>query len=228
MKTLVITPMEEEQAFFLKTCNDQGFSAEKVVAGRLPVLELPELELVLAVGGTGKVQFAVQTQHLLDAAIEPDAVICAGASGSLVDYLDVGDVVVATATVEHDIQERFIERPLPRFGADKGLVDSMTAVDRLAFSFPVHFGTVASGDEDIVEADRKRALHQATGGIAVAWEGAGGARACLFSGVPFVEIRGITDSADEDAPSDFEVNLATAMGNIAAFIIAWITSAPTN
>ena len=46
-----------------------------------------------------------------------------------------------------------------------------------------------------------------TGALAVAWEGAGGARACHFSGIPFLEIRGITDSADSDAASDFRATL---------------------
>jgi adenosylhomocysteine nucleosidase len=55
----------------------------------------------------------------------------------------------------------------------------------------------------------------------VAWEGAGGARACAFSQVPFVEIRGITDTADHNAASSFETNLALAMGNIAQLLVAW-------
>ena len=111
---------------------------------------------------------------------------------------------------------------MPRFAADKDSVHSMKNMDQSAFSFPIHFGTVASGDEDIVDKVRKKNLHQATGAIAVAWEGAGGARACRFNDVPFVEVRGITDAADESASSDFEENLAAAMGNIASFIIAWI------
>lgn len=56
---------------------------------------------------------------------------------------------------------------------------------------------------------------------AVAWEGAGGARACKFSGVPFLEIRGITDAADHSAASDFEKNLEVAMYNIALLIVSF-------
>lgn len=65
-------------------------------------------------------------------------------------------------------------------------------------------------------------LHRLTGALAVAWEGAGGARACHFSGIPFVEIRGITDRADSDAASDFEANLGSAMGNVARLITPWL------
>jgi nucleoside phosphorylase len=55
---------------------------------------------------------------------------------------------------------------------------------------------IASGDEDIVTIERAAELHTQTGAVAVAWEGAGVARACLFSQIPYLEIRGITDTAD--------------------------------
>jgi nucleoside phosphorylase len=39
--------------------------------------------------------------------------------------------------------------------------------------------------------------------------------------VPFVEMRGVTDAADHDAPADFEANLEIAMNNIAALVMRW-------
>ena len=74
----------------------------------------------------------------------------------------------------------------------------------------------------MVETERRRALHESIEALAVAWEGAGGARACAFSGVPFVEIRGVTDTADPNAASDFEQNLEIAMSNLAALITTWV------
>jgi len=57
--------------------------------------------------------------------------------------------------------------------------------------------------------------------LAVAWEGAGGARACRFSGVPFIEIRGITDRANSQAPADFQMNLASAMRHLVELFSVW-------
>jgi Phosphorylase superfamily len=51
----------------------------------------------------GKVQFAIQTQHVLDVRRTWEVVVCAGAAGALSDGLAVGYVVVATEAVEHDI-----------------------------------------------------------------------------------------------------------------------------
>jgi nucleoside phosphorylase len=55
----------------------------------------------------------------------------------------------------------------------------------------------------------------------VAWEGAGGARAAKFSNLPFVELRGISDMADQSLGSDFFANIPITMQNIAEFVAAW-------
>jgi adenosylhomocysteine nucleosidase len=214
--------MKTEMAFFSQSCVERGFRGEESTTGRLSTIIFPELNLVLAQGGTGKAQFAVQTQYLLDVAINPDLVICAGAAGALVDNLRVGDVVLGVSTVEHDIREGFIDSPLPVFEANPSIIASMTETADSALPYLVQPGIIASGDEDIVTDERREELSKITGAIAVGWEGAGGARACRFSGVDYVEIRGITDGADKDAAQDFEQNLALAMANVAHFLTTWI------
>ena len=190
MRKLIVTPMREELDFLVQGCTKAGFHAESATVGRLPVVRLPSLGVTLAQGGLGKVQFAVQTQHLLDTRNDWDLIICAGAAGALADEVSVGDVVVATTTVEHDYNNKFNERALPKFDGDQVAIANLKSVSRSASAFSVHFGPIASGDEDVVETERKRALRKSTGALAVAWEGAGGARACAFSRIPFVEIRG--------------------------------------
>ena len=221
MSKLIITPMREELDFLLQSCTAAGFHAESATVGKLPVIRLPDLGITLAQGGLGKVQFAVQTQHLLDTCSDWDLVVCAGAAGALAEEVSVGDVVVATRTVEHDYNNKFNERALPKFDGAQAAIAELMSVSHSAKVFSVHFGPIASGDEDVVETERKRALHESTGALAVAWEGAGGAKACAFSGIPFVEIRGVTDTADHNAASDFEQNLEIAMSHLAALITAW-------
>lgn len=225
MRKLIVTPMREELDFLVQGCTKAGFHAESATVGRLPVVRLPSLGVTLAQGGLGKVQFAVQTQHLLDTRNDWDLIICAGAAGALVEEVSVGDVVVATTTVEHDYNNKFNERALPKFDSDQVAIANLKSVSRSASAFSVHFGPIASGDEDVVEIERKRALRESTGALAVAWEGAGGARACAFSRIPFVEIRGVTDTADRNAASDFENNLGVAMSNLATLITSWINQA---
>ena len=223
MRTLIVIPTTKECDFFIEGCIKRGFQSAESVTGRLPVAGLVDLDMTVACGGLGKAQFALQTQHLLDAGADWDIVFCAGAAGALADELSIGDVVVATSTVEHDHKNRFTERPRPRF---EGAQETISELKRLASvpSFRVHFGAVASGDEDITGAERSSALQESTGALVVAWEGAGGARACAFSQVPFVEVRAVTDTADHDAPSDYDANLEVAMNNLAGFLTSWAAS----
>ena len=214
--------MKEELDLLLQGFTKRGVRAESSMIGRLSVVQLSDLRVTLAPGGLGKVQFAVQTQHLLDTCSNWDLIICAGAAGALVEEVSVGDVVVATTTVEHDYNNKFNKRPLPKFDGAQPAIADLKSVSQSVNAFGVHFGPIASGDEDVVETERKRALHESTGALAVAWEGIGGAKACAFSGVPFVEIRGVTDTADHNAASDFEQNLEIAMSNLAALITAWV------
>ena len=222
MTQLLITPVQQEFDFFMQGCAELGLGREESLIGRLPVTHLPDLNVTAARGGLGKVQFAIQTQHLLD--IQPgwDLVICAGAAGALVDELSPGDIVIATETVEHDIRNKFGQPLLPRYASAAIALAELRSVPLAPATFNLHFGPIASGDEDVVDVERRKEIHRQTGALAVAWEGAGGARACHFSGVPFIEVRGITDRANSQAALDFKKNLASAMQHIAELFKAWL------
>src|SRR5262252_8531405 len=220
MRTLIVLPLQAEIDHLSGALQANGLRLERTAAGRLDVVSLPEIGTVLARGGHGKAQFALHTRHLLDHAGHVDLVICAGAAGALVEGIAVGDVVVGLRTVEHDFQSRFSGRPAPV--CDAAAIQSLRELVPSEAGFALHFGDVASGDEDIVSVDRAQALQLATGALAVAWEGAGGARACAFSATPYLELRAVTDQANVEASSHFAQNLPAAMRNLACLVIAWL------
>ncbi len=115
---LLLTPLPEELTALAAVLRRLGHTIERGCTGRIDCLRLPSLGLTLAVGGHGKAQFAVQTQHFIDRLGTVERVICAGAAGSLASEVGVGDLVAATATVEHDYTLRFVQRPLPSFPGD--------------------------------------------------------------------------------------------------------------
>lgn len=222
MKSLIVFPLQEELDLFLHHSRNDGLAWTTSRIGRLQVFKTGEPAITLAAGGTGKAQFALQTQHLLDSAPGWDLVICAGAAGALVDNVTIGDVVVATATIEHDYRNRFNERPLPRFEGYHAALQALGRIQPIGATYGIHLGPVASGDEDIMASDRRQQLYRQTGGLAAAWEGAGGARACAFSNTPYLELRGITDAADHAAASAFEDNLNLAMSHVADLLLFWL------
>lgn len=216
---LVIIPTQLERDALERYFTVEHIPSETQIIGKLSVTYYASLTITVATGGLGKTQFAVHTQHLIDAG-NWDLVICAGAAGSLVDHLAVGDVIIATETVEHDIR-KIGGQPSPRFGSSEKVVELYRTIAEAVRPFAVHFAPIASGDEDVASAERRKDIHARTMARAVAWEGAGAARACRFSNVPFIEIRSVTDSADHPGVvADFKKNVNLAMGNIAVMVIA--------
>lgn len=221
MATLVVVPIEHEIAAMTEVLGEMGYAGEERAVGRLTATEFADGRLIVASGGLGKTQFGVQTQHLLDNMDGVDAVICAGTSGALADSVNKFDVVIATETIEHDFNRgnTLIVLPLPTYAGDAALI---AAARELAaskrFGFALRFGGVASGDEGIASRERAREVREATGAMAVAWEGAGGARAAELAGVPFLEVRGISDGAGEAALEEFWANIPATMRSVTAVV----------
>ena len=219
---LVVAPQSNEAEGVCRGLAQSGASLNASQVGLLKCTAIPSLDMLVAVGGNGKAQFAVQCQHLLDHSPRAKLLVCAGAAGRLDPHLSIGDIVVATCSIEHDYRERFISEPLPRHDCDTDVVRQIRNVAASdSFPFRVHFGPIASGDEDIVDTERSLELYAATEALCVAWEGSGGARAAHFSGVAFVELRVITDDAGAEAARLFYENLGTVLPNIGRLIYAW-------
>jgi len=218
---LIVTPLKEEYDDLCKSLASHKLKSEQGKIGKLDVHCFPELNISLARGGHGKVQFGVQTQYLLDHA-QFDLVICAGAAGALAPEVKVGDLIVAESTVEHDYNIKFAIRAKPQFAGDAISIEQIKALNMFDADFKVHFGIMAGGDEDVIEVKRGTELHKAHNALAVAWEGIGGARACAFSEVPYLELRGATDTANHAAPVVFHVNLKIVMKNIAYLLVEWL------
>lgn len=220
--TLVVVSQIEEQEALLSAFRHRGYRLKSIQTGILKGTAITSLDMIVAVGGHGKAQFALQAQHLIENLSGVERLFCVGGAGSLVDTLEFGDIVVGTTTVEYDYKLRFVSEPLPGYAPDVNLLEEFQEIPGQGnAAFNIHLGPVASGDEDVVDAKRRREIRILTDALCVAWEGSGGARAAQFNGLPFLEIRGITDNADSNAGSSFHQNLARVIPNISDLLIRW-------
>src|SRR5688572_8516209 len=123
---LVVTPLIDEAAALVDTFRGCGHEARDVHVGQMKCTAVPGADLLVAVGGHGKAQFAVQAQYLIDRCPSATLLACVGAAGGLAEAVTVGDIVVATVTVEHDFKERFDPAPLPRHEGEPAALRALT------------------------------------------------------------------------------------------------------
>jgi adenosylhomocysteine nucleosidase len=177
-------------------------------------------DIALAQCGIGKVNAAICTQVLADL-YRPDALIFSGVAGGLLPNMAVGDLVLASHLIQFDIDLTAFGRrhgELPdkdrMIQSDPNLVQLVTGAYDEAFAEEADapnlmIGTVVSGDRFIEDSESLRWLQREFGALATEMEGAAVGYTCQLNDLPFVVIRGLSDTADESAPGDFKANLET-------------------
>jgi len=175
-------------------------------------------DVALAQCGIGKVNAAICTQMLIDL-YRPDRLVFSGVAGGLMANMRVGDLVIASHLIQFDIDLTAFGRrhgELP--DADRMIQSDPDLVRAAATAFDAVFegaedapdlmiGTVVSGDKFVKDSDTLKWLQREFGALATEMEGAAVGYTCRLSDVPFVVVRGLSDTADENADADFQANL---------------------
>ena len=190
-------------------------------------------EVVVAKTGVGKVLAAACAQRAIDR-FNPAAILCTGVAGALVSELRIGDIVVSTDCVQHDVDARALgfrrgEIPYERHfsvEADKELIK--VASKFRASPARLHFGRILSGDQFVASTGKQDTAHlnEELGGLAVEMEGASVALVCHINAIPFLVIRTISDVSDGKAALEFNAAKQIAAQNSASAVEFIVTNAP--
>ncbi len=187
-------------------------------------------DVVVVLSRIGKVA-AATTAAVLCEAFELSGAVFTGTAGGLHPDARVGDMVVADALLQHDLDASPIfprhEVPLygtDRFHADPALSAAVEAAARAALADPANGATallagqgiahpsgprvlrglVVSGDRFVATTAENAALTaRLPAALAVEMEGAAFAQVCHDFGVPFAVLRTVSDRADDQAHVDF-------------------------
>lgn len=208
--------------------------------------------VVAVLSRIGKVAAATTATLLLER-FQVKTLVFTGVAGGLAPGVRVGDVVVASCCLQHDMDASplFPRHEVPLYGrshfdahaelsaqlfqasaqvlAQASQHLGAEAVAEFALTTPrVHQGLVISGDRFVSTADESRALHQALPeALAVEMEGAAVAQVCFDYGVPFAAVRTISDRADEAAHTDFKRFIqVVASGYSLAILSQWLRHRP--
>ncbi len=180
-------------------------------------------QVVVMACGVGKVKAAACTQHLIDL-FAVDAVICCGTAGAVNPQLRTGDIVVAKRTLQHDLDlgdpdwtKKLRKRWLR---ADPKFVElAMQSGRSLGFEGRVHRGTVLTGDQAILSQEKRQWLWENFRGDCVEMEGAAVAQVCQLNNKPFLIVRAISDSATEEAVTEFKRGLTETATDAAKVVL---------
>lgn len=242
----IMSAMHEELAAFLQAMPDEQCRS---VAGRdFWVGHWQGHEVVAVLSRIGKVAAATTATALIER-FGVSRIVFTGVAGGLGEGVRVGDVVLADAFAQHDMDASplFPRHEVPLYGRSRfatapGLsrelalavqqvlarldthVGARAMADFGLLAPRLHTGLIVSGDRFVSTTQECRALQQALpDALAVEMEGAAVAQVCADYGVPFAALRTVSDRADDDAHADFSRFIREVASRYSlAMLSAWL------
>lgn len=168
-------------------------------------------EAVVVRSGIGKVNAALCAQ-ILAMKFGADVLINTGIAGSLDARIDIGDMVISTDALYHDMDATEfgdVLGQIPRmdvfsFQADERLVKlAKEANEEANPDIHTFTGRIVSGDQFVASREAKERIVNAFAPLCTEMEGAGIAHAAYLHNISYVIIRAISDKADNSASMDY-------------------------
>ena len=169
-------------------------------------------DVCIVVCGVGKVNAAMCALMLIEK-YKPNLVLNSGVAGSLSPIVGIGDIVVATKSVEHDMngtalgdkqgEITFPDGNMMFFECDKQASTLLAAICKEIPDTKVAQGIIASGDIFVSDRKQRFKINDRFGALACEMEGAAIGHVCVRCEVPYGIIRAISDDLDENKGMDF-------------------------
>ena len=184
-------------------------------------------EVVVVRSGIGKVNMGICAQILIDC-FGVDTLINTGVAGSLDADINIGDIVISTDAVQHDVDATvfgYKVGEIPRmdtsyFEADKDLIElAKKTCDEVNPDIHSYVGRVVSGDQFISDNKKKHYLINEFDGYCAEMEGAAMAQAAHLNQIPFIILRAISDKADQEAAGSYEEFEKAAIKHIVRLVL---------
>jgi adenosylhomocysteine nucleosidase len=207
---------------------------------------IDETEVVVAFSRWGKVA-AASTALTMIIKFDVTEIIFTGVAGGISDDVNIGDIVVANRSIQHDMDARPLMKQfeipmlgkqffdccptrtqaalelIEQFVASKNYMNHVSASMMSEFSIThpvIHIGAIASGDKFISTASQKSEIRNALPDVKCSeMEGAAVAQVCYEHDVPYVLIRVVSDLCDGNSIIDFPAFIKQVSSQYAKAII---------
>jgi adenosylhomocysteine nucleosidase len=227
----IIGAMEDELSLLCETMGK--YVSQKTGSFEFFTGKIEGKDVTLLQCGIGKVNAAVGCAMLIQH-FNPSCIINTGSAGGINPELKVGDAIISTGLVYHDVDVtafKYSPGQLPGqpqiFPVDEKLVklaedavDELKRENVLPASFNHRRGIIGSGDVFMHEAERIAAVRRIFPDVAaVEMEGAAIAHCCALFSVPVLVIRALSDIAGAESPVSFDEFLPVASKHSAHIVI---------
>jgi adenosylhomocysteine nucleosidase len=188
--------------------------------------EIDHQMVILVRSGIGKVQAGMTTGILLEK-YQPDVVINTGSAGGIGTGLQIGDLVVSSKVLYHDVDATAfgyeigqLPEQQPSFTADPTWCQRIEQAAQTV-GLATHEGLIVTGDQFIAgKTATDKILANFPDALACEMEGAAIAQVATQFKVPFVVIRAMSDVGDESAGVNFDDFIIDAGKQSAALVLA--------
>lgn len=228
MKIGILAAMEEEVRLLveqLKNKQQTTIANQSFYEG-----SIHGVNVVVVQSGIGKVNAAIATTLLIDH-FSSTFIINSGSAGGIGAQLKVGDLVVSSKLTYNDADAR-------AFGYEFGQIPQMPLnypVEKFVYqlakqtaeelSRTVHVGEVVTGDSFIASQERIAEIKEFfPNALITEMEGAAVGQTCYQFNVPFIVVRAISDSGDEEASISFDEFIIQAGKDSATLVVHLIAN----
>lgn len=228
MKIGIIAAMEEE----LRVLSESIHTTRVVERHGFKFIEgtLSNKSVVIVQSGIGKVNATICATLLIQL-FDISLVINTGSAGGFAKGISIGDVVIATDLLYHDVDVTF-------FGYEKGQMAGMpatyaphSAYSEIAYQvgeqlgFTMHRGQIVSADSFVNGGETIQLIrHTFPKAVACEMESTAIAQTCHVMGVDYVIVRAISDSANDEASMTFDEFILLAGKNSAQLVIQLLSN----
>ncbi|WP_116963456.1 5'-methylthioadenosine/adenosylhomocysteine nucleosidase [Fastidiosibacter lacustris] len=186
-------------------------------------------ELILAYSKIGKVFSALSATIMIER-FGAQMLLFSGVAGGAATDIQVGDLVVATQTAQHDIDISAFGRKRGEIPGNEVFISTCdnlkTKLEQVAqmLSIELKQGIIVTGDQFIHNAQHKIDIAKHFGAHAIEMEGASVNLVCRELSTPCLILRAISDTADGQAVDDFPKFVAMAAERSAKLILSLVES----
>lgn len=182
--------------------------------------------VVLVESGIGKVEAGITAEHLI-VEFGVDVVINSGSAGGIGAKLHVGDVVVSSETAYHDVDATAFDYQygqLPgqpaRFAASKKWADALVEAGK-STGLNIFKGLIVTGDQFVAsQAVIDQILQRFPDALSSEMEGAAIGQVATDHEIPYVVVRAMSDTGNDDAGGSFDEFIVDAGHRSAQMLIA--------